>query len=134
VRGLVTLFIESSSYIGSKGERIVNINGTVIIIQLCLFDKSKVTDIRIYTSSRGRGKSTKSLTDYNIINEKLRTAIREIRVFGGSEIDTNLYLLQSAFIMHKKYYIRERNMMFTNSDRTLKTVTERRKQPKVTWK
>jgi hypothetical protein len=45
-----------------------------------------------------------SIIDYIIINEKLKTAIRDTRVFRGSEIDTDHYLLQRTFKISKRYY------------------------------
>jgi hypothetical protein len=38
-----------------------------------------------------------------------KTAIRDTRVFRGSEVDTDYFLLQSTFKINKKYYNQGRN-------------------------
>lgn len=44
----------------------------------------------------------RSVTDYIIIHGKLKTAIRDTRLFRGSEIDTDYFLLQSTLKISKE--------------------------------
>ena len=67
----------------------------------CAFNKLKITnsfyrhkDIHKFTwEARG----TKSLIDYIIINDRLKSNIEDTRVFRGSEIDSENKLVESKF-------------------------------------
>jgi hypothetical protein len=61
------------------------------------------------------------IIDYIIINEKFKTTIRDTRVFRGSEIDTDHFLLQRTFKISKQYYSQRRNNKLVDINRTLKT-------------
>jgi hypothetical protein len=54
-------------------------------------------------------RGTKSVTVYIIINKKLKTVITYTRLFTGSELDTDHYLLQSTFKISNRYYIQRTN-------------------------
>ena len=75
----------------------------------CAFNKLKITnsfyihkDIHNYTwEARG----TKSIIDYIIINDRLKSNIEYTRVFRGSEIDSDHKLVESKFkcLTHAKH-------------------------------
>jgi hypothetical protein len=78
-------------HIRSEGEQTVNNNGRDLI-DFCLFYTLKIMNtffrhknIHKFTwEARG----IKSIIDYIIINENLKNAIKDTRVFRGSEINT----------------------------------------------
>jgi hypothetical protein len=83
----------TDKFIGSEGEQTINNNGRSLI-DFSLLNKLKIT----YTFFRHKNihtfyweaRSTKSITEYIIINEKLKTTVRDIKVFSGSEINTDI--------------------------------------------
>jgi exonuclease III len=90
---------------GSKGEATVNSNGTALV-DFCVFNKLKITNtffrhkrIHKYTwEERG----TQSIIDYIIIGNRLKAYFRHTKVYRGSEIDSDHFLLESKFeIPHK---------------------------------
>jgi hypothetical protein len=56
-------------------------------------------------------RGTRSVIDYVIINDKLKSNIEDTRVFRGSEIDSNHKLMESKFkyTIHVKHYNKERD-------------------------
>ena len=94
--------------IGTYGEQVTNHNGAALR-DFCAFNKLKITnsfyrhkDIHKYTwEARG----TKSVIDYIIINDRLKSNIEDTRVFRGSEIDSDHKLVESKFkfLTHAKH-------------------------------
>ena len=91
--------------IGTYGEQIMNHNGETR--DFIAFNKLKITnsfyrhkDIHKFTwEARG----TRSIIDYIIINERLKSNIEDTRVFRGSEIDSDHMLVESKFkFLHAK--------------------------------
>jgi len=78
----------------------MNHNGAALR-DFCAFNKLKITnsfykhkDIHKFTwEARG----TKSIIDYIIINDRLKSNIENTRVFRGSEIDSDHKLVESKF-------------------------------------
>jgi len=67
----------------------------------CTFNKLKITnsfyrhkDIHKF---RWEARGTKSVIDYIIINDRLKSKIEDTRVFRGSEIDSDHKLVESKF-------------------------------------
>jgi hypothetical protein len=55
-------------------------------------------------------RGTKSIIDYIIINERLKSNIEDARVFRGSEIDSDHMLVESKFIfLHTKHRLNKTN-------------------------
>jgi len=89
-----------SECIGPYGEQATNHNGATLR-DVCAFNKLKLTnsfyrhrDIHIFTwEARG----TKSIIDYVIIIDRLKSNIEDTRVFRGSEIDSDHKLVESNF-------------------------------------
>jgi len=85
---------------GTYGEQVTNHNGAALR-DFCAFNKLKITnsfyrhkDIHKFTwEARG----TKSIIDYVIINDRLKSNIEDTRVFRGSEIDSDHKLVESKF-------------------------------------
>jgi hypothetical protein len=111
---------------GSEGEATVTSNGTTLI-DFCVFNKLKITNtffrhkrIHKYTWER---RGTKSITDYIIIGNRLKAYIRDTRVYRGSEIDSDHFILESKFeIPHKKQRHRNKRKPKTSLDKeSLKT-------------
>jgi exonuclease III len=106
---------------GSEGEAIINSNGTASI-DFCVFNKLKITNaffrhkrIHKYT---WEGRGTQSIIDYIIIGNRLKAYIRDTRVYRGSEIDSNHFLLESEFeIPHKKQRHRNKRRPKTSLDK-----------------
>jgi len=94
--------------IGTYGEQVTNHNGAALR-EFCAFSKLKITnpfyrhkDIHKFTwEARG----TKSIIDYIIINDRLKSNIDDTRVFRGSEIDSDHKLVESKFkfLTHAKH-------------------------------
>jgi len=86
--------------IGTYGVQVTNHNGAALR-DYCAFNKLKITnsfyrhkDIHKFTwEARG----TKSVIDYIIINDRLKSNIEDTRVFRGSEIDSDHKLVESKF-------------------------------------
>ena len=84
--------------IGPYGEQVTNHNGTTLR-DFCAFNKLKVTnsfyrhkDIHKFTwEARG----TKSIINYIILNDRLKSNNEDTRVFRGSEIDSDHKLVES---------------------------------------
>jgi len=80
-----------------------------VLFFLCAFSKLKITnsfyrqkDVNKYMwEARG----TKSIIDYIIINDRLKSNIEDTRVFRGSEIDSDHKLVESKFkfLTHAKH-------------------------------
>ena len=79
------------------------------IERFCAFNKLKITnsfyrhkDVHKFTWEARR---TKSIIDYIIINDGLKSNIEDTRVFRGSEIDSDHKLVESKFkiFTHSKY-------------------------------
>ena len=81
----------------------------------CTFNKLKITnsfyrhkDIHKFTwEARG----TKSVIDYIIINDRLKSNIEDTRVFRGSEIDSDHKLVESKFkfLTHGKHSYKKKD-------------------------
>jgi len=94
--------------IGTYGEQVTNHNGAALR-DFCAFNKLKITnsfyrhkDIHKFTwEARG----TKSIIDYIIINDRIKSNIEDTRVFRGSEIDSDHKLVESKFkfLTHAKH-------------------------------
>ena len=93
---------------GTYGEQVTNHNGAALR-NVCAFNKLKITnsfhrhkDIHKFTWET---RETKSVMDYIIINDRLRSNIEDTRVFRGSEIDSihNLVERKFTFLTHAKH-------------------------------
>jgi len=94
--------------IGTHGEQVLNHNGAALR-DFCAFSKLKITnsfyrheDMHKFTwEARG----TKSVIDYIIINDKLKSNIKDTRVFRRSKIDSDCKLVESKFksLTHAKH-------------------------------
>jgi len=78
--------------IGTYGEQVTNHNGAALR-EFCAFNKLKITnsfyrhkDIHKFT---WKARGTKSVIDYIIINDRLKSNIEDTRVFRESEIDSD---------------------------------------------
>ena len=83
--------------IGPYGEQITNHNGATLR-DFCAFNKPKINsfyrhnDIHKFTwEARG----TKSIIDYIIINDRLKSNTEDTKVFRGSETDSDHKLVES---------------------------------------
>jgi hypothetical protein len=95
-------------------EHVINHNGTALR-DFTAFNKLKITssfyrhkNIHKFTlEARG----TRSVIDYIIINDNLKSNIEDTRVFRGSEIDSDHKLVGSklTFTVHVKHYNKERD-------------------------
>jgi hypothetical protein len=89
------------------------------LIDFCLFNKLKLTGTFFRHKNIHKfgweARDTKFIIDYINNIEKLSTAMRDTRVFGGSEIETDHYLLQRKFKICKQYYIKKRNIKSTKA-------------------
>jgi hypothetical protein len=91
----------------------------------CAFNKLKITnsfyrhkDIHRFTwEARG----TKSIIDYIIINDRLKSNIEDARVFRGSETDSDYKLVESKFKFgtHAK---QKKTKQYTNNTQHLKYI------------
>jgi len=93
--------------IGTYGEQVMNHNGAALR-DFCAFIKHKINlfyrhkDIHKFTwVARG----TRSVIDYTIIDDRLKSNIEDTRVFRGTEIDSNHKLVESRFkfLKHAKH-------------------------------
>jgi exonuclease III len=86
--------------IGTYGKQVMKHNGTALR-DFCAFNKLKITnsfyrhkDIHKFTwEARG----TKSIIDYIIINNRLKSSIEDTSVFRESEIDSDHMVVESKF-------------------------------------
>jgi len=86
--------------IGTYGEQVTNHNGAALR-DFCAFNKLEITnsfyrhkDIHKFTlEARG----TRSVIDYIIVNDRLKSDIEDTRVFRGSEIDSDHKLVENKF-------------------------------------
>jgi len=94
--------------IGTYGEQVTNHNRAALR-DFCAFNKLKITysfyrhkDVHKFT---WEAKGTKSIIDYIIINDRLKSNIEDTRVFRGSEIDCDHKLVESKFkfLTHAKH-------------------------------
>jgi hypothetical protein len=110
-------------HMGSEGEQTVNNNGRDLI-DFCLFNKLKITNTFFRHKNVHKftweARGVKSIIDYSTINENLNNAIRDTRVFRGSEIDTDHYLLESTFKIHRQYHTQRRSNNLIKINKTLK--------------
>jgi len=91
----------------------------------CAFNKLKITnsfyrhkDIHKF-SWEARG--TKSITDYIITNDKLKSDIEDTRVFRGSEIDSDHKLVESKFkLTHAKHRYNKKDKIMDKNLQHLK--------------
>jgi uncharacterized protein YabN with tetrapyrrole methylase and pyrophosphatase domain len=60
------------------------------------------------------------IIDYIIINENLKNAIRDTRVFRESKIDTDHYLLESTFKIRRQYHTQKRSNNLIKINKSLK--------------
>ena len=100
--------------IGTYGEQETNHNGAALR-DFCAFNKLKITnsfyrhkDLHKFTwEARG----TKSVIDYIIINDRLKSNIEYTTVFRGSEIDSDHKLVESKFkfLTHGKHIYRKKD-------------------------
>jgi len=106
--------------IGTYGEQVTNHNG-LALRDFCAFNKLKITnsfyrhkDIHKFMwGARG----TKSVIEYIIINDTLRSNIEDTRVFRGSEIDSDHKLVESKFkfLTHANIATRKRTKQDTQN-------------------
>ena len=105
--------------IGTYGEQVTNHNG-LALRDFCAFNKLKITnsfyrhkDIHKFMwGARG----TKSVIEYIIINDTLRSNIEDTRVFRGSEIDSDNKLVERKFkfLKHAKHNHKKKdNIIYT---------------------
>jgi len=100
--------------IGTYGQQVTNRNEAVLR-DFCAFNKLKITnslyrhkDIhKFMCEPRG----TKSIIDYIIINDRLKSNIEDTRVFRGSEIDSDHKLMESKFkfLTHAKHSYKKKD-------------------------
>jgi len=100
--------------IGTYGEQVTNHNRATLR-DFCAFNKLKITnsfyrhkDIHKFTwEARG----TKSVIDYIIINDRLKSNIEDTRVFRGSEIDSDHKVVESKFkfLKHAKHSYKKKD-------------------------
>jgi endonuclease/exonuclease/phosphatase family metal-dependent hydrolase len=84
--------------IGTYGEQVTNHNGAALR-DFCEFNQLKITNLfyrhknihKLTWEARG----TKSIIDYIIINDRLKSNIEDTRVFSKSEIDSDHKLVES---------------------------------------
>jgi len=71
-----------------------------------------------------RARGTKSVIDYIIINDTLRSNIEDTRVFRGSEIDSDNKLVESKFkfLTHANIATRKRTKQDTQNPQHLKYI------------
>jgi len=94
--------------IGTYREQVMN-NNRAALKDFCAFNKLKITNsfyrhkhIHKFTwEARG----AKSIIDYIIINDRLKSNIKDTRVFRGSKIDSDHKLVESKFkfLTHAKH-------------------------------
>jgi hypothetical protein len=86
--------------IGSEGEPTISNNGR-FLIDFCLFNNLKITNSFFRHKNIHKyiweARGLQSVTYYIIVNEKLKPNIRDTRVFRGSEIDSDHFLVESKF-------------------------------------
>ena len=86
--------------VGTYGEQVTN-HSVAALRDFCAFNKLKITN----SFYRHKGihkftwevRGTKSVIDYIIINDRLKSSIENTRVFRGSEIDSDHKLVESKF-------------------------------------
>jgi len=106
--------------IGTYGEQVTNYNGAALR-DFCAFNKLKVTNsfyrhknIHKFT---WEARWTRSIMDYIIINVRLKNNIEDIRVFRGSEIDSDHKLVESKFKFptHAKHSYNKMDKQYTKN-------------------
>jgi len=85
--------------IGMYGEQVTNHNGAAMR-DFCAFNKLKINSFYTYKDIHKftwETRGTRSIIDYIIINDRLKSNIEDTGVFRGSETDSDHNLVESKF-------------------------------------
>jgi len=86
--------------IGLYGEQGTNHTGATLRY-FCAFNKLKITNSFYRHKDKHKftwkARGTKSVIDYIIINDRLKSNMEDTRVFRGSEVDSDHKLVESKF-------------------------------------
>jgi hypothetical protein len=100
--------------IGQNGEHVIKHKGTALR-DFSAFSKLKITNSFYRHKNMHKftweARGTRSIIDYKIINDRLKSNIEDTRVFRGSKIDSDHKLVESKFrfTISVKHYNKERD-------------------------